>query len=468
MKSLSTVGADAVPARPDSAVRLLHTSDWHLGVTVRDEPRDVDHDSVIAEMIKIAATVKPDVILHTGDLFNSGRPGMADFGRAIRALRALGEIAPVVVLAGNHDSAIAMETLGIAVGDTVPEQVAERTYDPENITATRIRVMHRPTTAAQGAVMTLPTQAGGRLRVVGLPFLHANRIISEFDDILGANATYADNVRKICDFLTDSTFTEFDTTTDVAVLASHLHVSGARTSTEKEIHISSEYATDPAHINGGYGYLAFGHIHIAQAVANHRGRYAGSVLEIDFGEEGETKQVVVADLTPGRPSKIYDVTLTSGRRIHRVRAPYSALSEWATTLGNDLVEVIVEHEPRGDGCDADSYSLEIPGYDTLTAAVRAALPDACVISVVDARRPDVKVADEVEVPEITETPTQLFREWFAENGQTLVDRYSAHRADPERIASLFEEIHAAITTESEDEIVERRTINTLISSGGDA
>ena len=287
----------------------------------------------------------PDAIVHTGDLFNSGRPAMADFGRAIRALRELGEVAPVVVLAGNHDSAIALETLGIAVGDPVPEQVTAHAYDAMTVSSTRIRVMHRPATADHGAVLTLPTQTGGRLRVVGLPFLHANRVLGDFEDILGANATYADSVRKICDHLAKSAFREFDTAADVAIFASHLHVASARTSTEKEIHISSEYATDPAHINSGYGYLAFGHIHIAQAVAGNRGRYAGSILEIDFGEEGETKQVVVADLTPGRPTKIYDVALTAGRRIHRVRAPYSALAGRADSVGNGLVEVTVEHEP---------------------------------------------------------------------------------------------------------------------------
>ena len=75
------------------------------------------------------------------------------------------------------------------------------------------------------------------------------------------------------DLLARSALGEFDTAADVAVFASHLHVTSARTSTEKEINVSSEYATDPAHIDGGYGYLAFGHIHIAQAVAGNRGRY---------------------------------------------------------------------------------------------------------------------------------------------------------------------------------------------------
>ncbi len=507
MNTLPTVSAGAVPVRPIEAVRVLHTSDWHLGVAVRNEPRDIDHENVIAEIIEVATTVEPDAVIHTGDLFNTGRPAMADFGLAIRSLRDLAETAPVLVLAGNHDSAVALETLAVAVQDPVLQLVEANAYDPLAITSARIRVMHRPATPADGGVITLPTRAGGRLRVAGLPFLHANRTLGNFDDIVTVNAGYADSIRKITDLLSKSVFSDFNAAVDVAVFASHLHVANARTSTEKEIHVSSDYSTDPAHIHAGYGYLAFGHIHIAQAVAAGRGRYAGSVIEVDFGEEGETKQVVVADMTPGRPTRIHDVALTAGRRIHRVRAPYSVLGDHAAVVGDGLVEVTVERErgpnpgTAGAGADevdaitADSHSAsldaapefdaaselgaspdassegggvdaatsDIGSFDSLAAAVHAALPDACVVGIVDARRSDIVVADELEPPETTETPAQMFRRWFAENGQAIADRHKAHAADPERVAALFEEIHTASVIDSEVEPAEQEMIARLIN-----
>src|SRR4029450_23870 len=94
------------------AVRVLHTSDWHLGSAIRGHPRSDDHDAVLAEIAAIAERARPDLILHTGDLFDGARPPMTEFGRAIRVLRRLGDIAPVVVLAGNHDSSVALEVLG--------------------------------------------------------------------------------------------------------------------------------------------------------------------------------------------------------------------------------------------------------------------------------------------------------------------------------------------------------------------
>ena len=72
-----------------------------------------------------------------------------------------------------------------------------------------------------------------------------------------------------------------------------------------------------------------------------RGRYAGSILEVDFGEEGEAKQVVVVDLEPGRPAQIATHELTAARRLRRVREPLSGLAGMAADLGNTIVEVTV-------------------------------------------------------------------------------------------------------------------------------
>ena len=491
------ISPEAIPTRAKAAVRVLHTSDWHLGVAVRNEPRAIDHDAVIAEIISIAERAAPDLIVHTGDLFNGGRPGMADFGRAIRALRDLAEVAPVTVLAGNHDSAVALETLGCALSDSVPELAAAAAYDPSEWCPSRIRVLHRPIVPEKGAVTTYRTSSGARLRFVGLPFVHANRIVGDWEQILAAHSKYTDGIRKICDLLAKAAFDDFDPAVDVAMFASHLHVANARTSTEKEIHVSSEYATDPAHLEGRYGYLAFGHIHIAQTVADGRGRYAGSIIEIDFGEEGETKQVVVADLTPGRPTVVRDIALSAGRRLHRIRVPYSGLAERAEALSNGLVEVTVTPEPDANpsGRDSDDESgiawsspdakaaqievddidgtshaleasLEIPGFDSLTEAVHVALPEATVVGVIDARRPNVVVADELELPDNTESPGERFRIWLTESGSPLFARYADGLADPERVAMLFEEIHNAVTTDSDVELTELVQIAELIEEVG--
>ena len=141
--------------RGDRGAPVLHTSDWHLGVTVRNHSRAADHDEVLAEIVAVAAAAQPDLIVHTGDLFDGHRPAMHEFGRAIKALRALAEVAPVVVLAGNHDSAVAMEVLGIALGDEPPRRRRRRRLRPARADpATASASTPGRRTPATGAVAT--------------------------------------------------------------------------------------------------------------------------------------------------------------------------------------------------------------------------------------------------------------------------------------------------------------------------
>ncbi len=448
----------AIPPCPPDAVRVLHTSDWHLGAKVRNEPRRSDHDALIAEIVEIAATAGPDLILHTGDLFDGERPPMADFGRAISALRTLGEIAPVAVLAGNHDSPIALDVLAIAVDDHHSDDVEAGRFDPVTAEAARIRVHSRPTLAERGAVTTYATQAGVNLRLVALPFVHQNRVVKDFAALLEANATYNDNLRKIVASYSGLAFSAFDPTRDVAVFASHLHVRDARTSSEKVIHIAEDYATDPAHFEPRYGYLAFGHIHVPQPVADGRGQYAGSVIEVDFGEEGEQKRVVVADLIAGRPTKVTSVPLSSGRRLRRLRAPLSELADRAHDVGSDIVEVTVIAEPEvsdqpasagpAGAAAADQIIVGDRTFDTLSAAVHFLMPDAAVVGVIDGRNPARQSLDEVEQPRAVETVGDAFRVWLRASGGPVVAANGGSLVDPARVAGLFDELHAAVTTDS--------------------
>ncbi len=444
-RSNDVVPPPAVPPLDPAAARVLHTSDWHLGVSVRNRSRAQDHDTAIAELIEIARVATPDLILHTGDLFDGHRPPMADFGRAIVALRDLAVIAPVVVLAGNHDSAAALEVLGTAVGDELAEQFAVDGYDPLASCRHRIRIHARPTTAAKGAVATYSSAAGVDIRLTALPFVHANRVLKEFDQLAEANTTYADKLREIVNVLTKTALTDFDPSSQVAVFASHVHVTEAALSSERTVHVSTDYATDAGHLPVEYGYLAFGHIHVPQPVAGGRGRYAGSILEVDFGEEGETKQVVIVDLEPGRPSRQHQIPLVAARKLRRVRSPLAELSAMADDLGHDIVEITVTPDPEGQ--DRFDGPIMLPGsddaFDTLSAAVARALPDPEIVSVIDARRASVATADQLSAPAgATVSIHQSYRDWLLDGGRSLLDK--SPEANPERVVELFDQLLTAV------------------------
>ncbi len=402
------------------------------------------------------------MIVHTGDLFDSHRPPLVEFGRAITAVRRLAEIAPVAVIAGNHDSAIALEILAVAVGDTHLEQLAAgESYDPHAPCEAPIRIHARPTTAARGAVTTYETAGGRRLRLVTLPFVHANRILTDFASLTQTNATYNDSLRIIIGALSQSCFDGYDPTTDVAVFASHLHVKDAHTSSEKTIHISEDYATDPAHLEARYGYLAFGHIHVPQPVADGRGRYAGSILEVNFGERGEDKQVVIADLEPGRPTKMYSVPLTAGRRLHQVRCTLDELATHADEIAAGIVEVTVTAAADGD----DTITVGGITFDTLSAAVNTVLPDATVVGVIDARRAYAAI-DTDDTPDggAADTMTEAFRRWLTTDGHSVLAQQGGGKADASRVVGMFDECSTALATGADVELSELAALHALVET----
>jgi exonuclease SbcD len=415
----------AIAAKPDGASRILHTSDWHLGVTCRGESRAADHDALIEEIVTIAGEAQPDLIVHTGDLFDGARPGYDDMIRALLAVRRLSEIAPVVVICGNHDSEGLLRVLAEAVGDPGSDG-----WDPHSPCEQRIRFLPKPCLPESGAVATYSVADGPDIRLGCLPFVHANRLIVGFDELGIANATYAEKIRLLAAEISRSVLENFDHTTQVAVWASHLHVEGARLSSERQIHVSAAYAADTAHLNAAYGYLAFGHIHRPQDLPGGRGRYAGSILEVDFGEEAEDKVIVLADLRPATYPTITPIALTSGRRLLRPRGTIEEIAAKADAIGNAICEVTVDPDPS----DPEGTDLR-----SLAAAVRAALPRATVVGVIDARRPADITLDETNETGDEETLSTAFRNYLTSHGAGTVGT-----ADPERVAAMFDELLTAV------------------------
>jgi exonuclease SbcD len=340
-------------------MRLLHTSDWHLGRNVGRRPRDADFDAVLGEIIGIAQAAHPDLIVHSGDLFDSYRPGPSDLARCLRALRDLSEVAPVVIVAGNHDSPVLMDVLDFAVtafGDPRPDGVP------------RVKFVARARHPRDGGILDYPARDGEqRIRVAALPFIHQNRFLDEFTSSATATRDYARHLREVQAVLESGLLDGYQPDRDVLVFAAHLYVQGARPSyTERGIDIQDTYLTE-AEALPAVSYAALGHIHRPQAITRGgvTARYAGSPLQLDFGEAGENKSVVVVDADPGRPVRVDEIPLHAGRRLHEFTGTLEELRAQAGQIGDAFVRaVIVSEQP-------------IPN---LAAAAQEAAPEAIFVS----------------------------------------------------------------------------------------
>ena len=198
----------------------------------------------------------------------------------------------------------------------------------------------------------------------------------------------------------------------------------------------------------------------------NQGRYAGSILEVDFGEEGEEKQVVVVDLTPGaRPAVTTQLPLT--RRAPTGAPPHAAVRPrrpCRRPRKRVLVEVTIV--PEADGTTFDPTAPVVAGGandDTLLAAVVATLDGVEVISVVDGRNPGAQSIDELDVTESTQSLGEALRGAHGARVSSL--NAGGGVADPGRVATLFDECHAAATTAAPVELAELNDLVRLTAEG---
>lgn len=369
-------------------MKLLHVSDWHLGRATYGEPRAEDHDAVLAEIVEIAAEQRPDIIVHTGDLFDVVRPAYTDMARGVTALQELGAIAPVVVLCGNHDSPALFDLLAQLVGPESP-----------------IRFLSRARTPEAGGILHLPAADGSQLRLAGLPFVHANRMLDGFEDATTWHGLYADRIHVVEQSLARGLLEGYDASRDVAIFAAHLHVGGAVLSgSERRVHVGDTYASHLEHIPA-VSYAAFGHIHKPQTLPGSvlNGTYAGSPLQLDFGELGEEKRVVLVEARPGKAAPPTSIPLRGGRPLWRFDGTLDELAVRAPQAGRCLALVTIHTETT------------TPGLHLL---VQDRLPDAVLLQVTeipaDRKLPTIAGTDAGDGPE--PGIDELFRNYLSEVG----------------------------------------------------
>ncbi len=401
-------------------MRLLHTADWHLGRTTYGEPRAPDHDVVLDEVIAIARAERPDLIVHSGDVFDAVRPAYPDLHRGVGALQELAAVAPVVVLCGNHDSPALFRLMGRLLADRLPL----RFVDPD-----------------AAGVLAFPA-GDGTVRVGALPFVHANRTISAWEDPGSWHRRYTDRLRDLLGGMGAALRDGADPDRDVLVLAAHLHTGGARFSgSERPVHVTDTYAADARDLPP-VAYAAFGHIHRPQPVPGRvAGRYAGAILPMDFGEAGERKEVVLVDVAPGRAARITPVPLSGGRPLVRLEGTLEQLRLEAAGVKQALALVTVHSDDR------------IPD---LSERVRDLLPDAVVLEVAEhaaSRRLTVIEGEAAAAAEAGVVET--FRDYLREEG--------TRGAAADRVLATFATLLAAVEQEEPATFPEERLL-----PGGDA
>ncbi|MFI5638704.1 exonuclease SbcCD subunit D [Streptomyces goshikiensis] len=281
-------------------MRILHTSDWHLGRAFHRVNLLGAQAAFVDHLVETVRAHEVDAVLVAGDVYDRAVPPLPAVELYDRALHRLADLGvPTVMISGNHDSA---RRLGVGAGLIGRAGIHLRT-DPEG--------------CADPVVLA---DTHGEVAFYGLPYLEPALVKDRFgagqvshEAVLGAAM---DRIRA--DLATRPPGTR-------SVVLAHAFVTGGQASdSERDITVGGVEAV-PASVFDGVDYVALGHLHGCQTIGE-RVRYSGSPLAYSFSEADHRKTMWLVELgARGEIAAADRIDTPVPRALARLRGPLEDL-----------------------------------------------------------------------------------------------------------------------------------------------
>jgi len=324
-------------------MRLLHTSDWHLGQSLHNFDRHYEHQRFLDWLLETIVSEQADALLVAGDIFDNANPSAASQRQLYTFLQQARARAPqldIVVIAGNHDSPGRIEAPAplLEVHGTTVIGYPHRGADG----AIAMERMLVPLTGKDGAVAAW---------VLAVPFLRHGDVprlphIGEEDApqpdpyLAGIGELYRQALELATARAADG---------QAIVAMGHCHmVNGAMSAeSERRIVIGGTEMLPAGIFPPPIAYAALGHLHLAQQVGPHSHiRYCGSPIPLSFAETSYPHQVLRVDLQGAQVADITALPVPRAVPLLRVPEKPAALEEVKAALAVlDLPEAPLEQQP---------------------------------------------------------------------------------------------------------------------------
>jgi len=345
-------------------MRLLHTSDWHLGRCLhRADLRDAQA-AFLDGLVEAVRSERIDAVLVAGDVYDRAVPSLDAVELCESALVRLREAgARVVLISGNHDSA---RRLGFG----------SRLVDAAGV--------HLRTRLRDAATPILLEDDVGPVAVYGVPYLEPEAVRGELPPETGRGhtAVLGAALSAVRDDLVARGAVR-------SVVLSHCWVGQATPSeSERDITVGG-VASVPASLFEGFTYTALGHLHGPQTLADDL-RYSGSPLAYSFSEAAHTKGSWLVELSAGGLSRVEHLPAPVPRRLSSLRGRLDDLlaataydpqmGDWLQVTLTDAARpdeamarlttrfphvLVLRHEPEGVLADERSYAARVAGRTPL-------------------------------------------------------------------------------------------------------
>lgn len=292
-----------IPPKPNTTLRLLHTSDWHIGKRLFNQSRYEEFEAFLDWLSLSISTHDVDVLIVAGDVFDTATPSNKaqelyyDF---------LGKVAKstcqhVIITAGNHDSPTFLDAPKTILKSLNVQVIGQATSNPSD----EILVLSDDANVARAIVLAVPylrdkdVRSGGSFEMSGQRDAETAQGIAHHYQTLSIHA----NVLK------HQLQSQPNQPLIPLIATGHLFVAGASTSSRddgmrQETFVGTLGQIPASIFDDSLDYVALGHIHAPQKVAGQdRIRYCGSPIAMGFGEVGKTKQVLLVDFDPKTANK---------------------------------------------------------------------------------------------------------------------------------------------------------------------
>jgi DNA repair protein SbcD/Mre11 len=388
-------------------MKILHTSDWHVGKVLKGRDRYDEHEAVLRSIIQTARAHDVDLVLIAGDLFETSAPSPKSQGLVMRALLALREDGRhVVAIAGNHDNAGLLDSV----------------YRPV-LGELGLHIIGTPKTPAAGGTLSLTTRAGEQVTVAAVPFLSQRYAVRAAELLLHENAEHAlDYARRVAAIV--AALTEPFTADSVNIVMAHATLLGGRRGGgERDVQTAFEYEVPSGIFPSSAHYAALGHLHRQQEIpAPCPAFYSGSPLAIDFGEEGNEAGALIITASPGIRADARRVDIRGGRTLRTLRGSLDQVIADGEQDGEAYLRVILAEKARAG----------------LGDLVREKLPNALEVQLDEAHRPRPgqhgSGSGNDSPSRAGRSPLQLFGDYLAEQG-----------VGDERVERMFAELLEEMT-----------------------
>jgi exonuclease SbcD len=364
-------------------MRLLHTSDWHLGRSLHRADLRAAQSAFLDHLVDVARAEKVDAVLVAGDVYDRAVPPVDAVELCEDALLRLHDTgARIVLISGNHDSA---RRLGFGSG------LLEKTG---------VHVRTRPAALARPVVLE---DDHGPLAVYGVPYLEPDAVRGELppgqDEIPRGHTGVLGHAVGCIRADADARGIRR------RVVMAHGWVSGgAASESERDISVGG-VGQVPAELFAGFGYVALGHLHGQQTIAPQI-RYSGSPLPYSFSEASHRKGSWLVDLDGEGTARVEQVPAPVYRRLSVLRGRLADLLGSAAygQCEDDFVSVTLTDPSRPEGA-MDALRARFPHVLVLAFEPEGVLPDQRGYRARTAGRDDLSIAAEFVMHVSNAAPT---------------------------------------------------------------